>query len=291
MRLSCNGCRVLRKGCSDSCTLRPCLEWLKSAEAQANATVFLAKFYGRSGLMKLLNSGPNHLRSVVFRSLLYEACGRMVNPIHGSLGLQLSGNWHVCQAAVESVLEGQVLQMHEEPVDSINAPLISESTDIKPSISQLIDLTFTEKPLKPKNKGRFKRPVHRKSMSTHVTTDSQGCNLEWHASYLKEFESMFQIVQEEVEPPEIRGEEPVEEIFHKSISDMETTSDDSCKNSEEIDENSLQLELQLGSPVSHETVQQPHHFILCNSHWSTVTSCKDPSLNMASLNLVLSHPA
>ncbi|EMS48698.1 hypothetical protein TRIUR3_33679 [Triticum urartu] len=42
MRLSCNGCRVLRKGCSEDCSIRPCLQWIKSPEAQANATVFLA---------------------------------------------------------------------------------------------------------------------------------------------------------------------------------------------------------------------------------------------------------
>ncbi|KAL2945418.1 LOB domain-containing protein 42 [Bienertia sinuspersici] len=42
MRTSCNGCRVLRKGCSDECVIRPCLQWMKSADAQANATVFLA---------------------------------------------------------------------------------------------------------------------------------------------------------------------------------------------------------------------------------------------------------
>ncbi|KAL2945396.1 LOB domain-containing protein 41 [Bienertia sinuspersici] len=62
MRTSCNGCRVLRKGCSDDCVIRPCLQWMKSADAQANATVFLAKFYGRAGLLNLLNAGPNHLR-------------------------------------------------------------------------------------------------------------------------------------------------------------------------------------------------------------------------------------
>ncbi|GMQ10924.1 hypothetical protein CsSME_00053733 [Camellia sinensis var. sinensis] len=53
MRVSCNGCRVLRKGCSDNCTIRPCLQWIKTPESQANATVFLAKFYGRAGLQVL----------------------------------------------------------------------------------------------------------------------------------------------------------------------------------------------------------------------------------------------
>ncbi|KAF9684112.1 hypothetical protein SADUNF_Sadunf04G0084000 [Salix dunnii] len=106
MRMSCNGCRVLRKGCSENCSIRPCLQWIKSAESQANATVFLAKFYGRAGLMNLINAGPEHLRPAIFRSLLYEACGRIVNPIYGSVGLMWSGSWPLCQAAVEAVLKG-----------------------------------------------------------------------------------------------------------------------------------------------------------------------------------------
>uniref|UniRef100_A0A0A0LCG6 LOB domain-containing protein n=3 Tax=Magnoliopsida TaxID=3398 RepID=A0A0A0LCG6_CUCSA len=106
MRMSCNGCRVLRKGCSENCSIRPCLQWIKSPESQANATVFLAKFYGRAGLMNLINAGPDHLRPAIFRSLLYEACGRIVNPIYGSVGLLWSGSWQLCQAAVEAVLKG-----------------------------------------------------------------------------------------------------------------------------------------------------------------------------------------
>ncbi|XP_057739146.1 LOB domain-containing protein 40-like [Arachis stenosperma] len=116
MRMSCNGCRVLRKGCSEDCSIRPCLEWIKSAESQANATLFLAKFYGRAGLINLINAGPNHLRPAVFRSLLYEACGRIVNPIYGSVGLLWSGSWQLCQAAVEAVLKGM-------PITPINSEL------------------------------------------------------------------------------------------------------------------------------------------------------------------------
>ncbi|KAG8045131.1 hypothetical protein GUJ93_ZPchr0008g13069 [Zizania palustris] len=115
MRMSCNGCRVLRKGCGEGCTIRPCLQWIKTSEAQANATVFLAKFYGRAGLLNLLAAaGSDQLRSAVFRSLLYEACGRIVNPIYGSVGLLWSGQWQACQAAVEAVLKG-------EPVVPISA--------------------------------------------------------------------------------------------------------------------------------------------------------------------------
>ncbi|CAL4949659.1 unnamed protein product [Urochloa decumbens] len=100
MRMSCNGCRVLRKGYSDACTILPCLQWIKTPEAQANATVFLAKFYGRAGLLNLLAAAPaDHLRPAVFRSLLYEACGRIVNPVYGSVGLLWSGQWQVDAAS------------------------------------------------------------------------------------------------------------------------------------------------------------------------------------------------
>ncbi|KAI6691564.1 hypothetical protein NL676_028392 [Syzygium grande] len=106
MRMSCNGCRVLRKGCGDNCSIRPCLQWIKSPDSQAHATVFLAKFYGRAGLMNLINAGPEHLRPAIFRSLLYEACGRILNPIYGSVGLLWSGSWQLCHAATEAVLSG-----------------------------------------------------------------------------------------------------------------------------------------------------------------------------------------
>ncbi|OIW02352.1 hypothetical protein TanjilG_11248 [Lupinus angustifolius] len=106
MRLSCNGCRILRKGCSDDCTIRPCLEWINSPESQANATLFLAKFYGRAGLLNLINAAPLPLRPAVFKSLMYEACGRIVNPAFGSLGLFWTGEWAQCQAAVDAVLNG-----------------------------------------------------------------------------------------------------------------------------------------------------------------------------------------
>ena len=62
MRMSCNGCRVLRKGCSDTCAIRPCLQWIRSPDAQGNATVFLAKFYGRAGLINLITAGPENVR-------------------------------------------------------------------------------------------------------------------------------------------------------------------------------------------------------------------------------------
>lgn len=62
MRTSCNGCRVLRKACNETCAIRPCLHWIKNPESQARATLFLAKFYGRAGLLNLLAAAPENMR-------------------------------------------------------------------------------------------------------------------------------------------------------------------------------------------------------------------------------------
>lgn len=121
---------MLRKGCSEDCSIRPCLQWIKSPESQANATVFLAKFYGRAGLMNLINAGPDHLRPAIFRSLLYEACGRMVNPIYGSVGLLWSGQWQLCQNAIEAVLKGA--RITPIPTEAAaNPPPIQGAYDIR----------------------------------------------------------------------------------------------------------------------------------------------------------------
>ncbi|CAI0406324.1 unnamed protein product [Linum tenue] len=107
--MSCNGCRVLRKGCSETCILRPCLQWIESPESQGHATVFVAKFFGRAGLMSFISAVPHPQRPALFQSLLFEACGRTVNPVNGAVGLLWTGNWQVCQAAVETVLRGGTL--------------------------------------------------------------------------------------------------------------------------------------------------------------------------------------
>ncbi|KAG4910281.1 hypothetical protein JHK87_056397 [Glycine soja] len=104
--MSCNGCRVLRKGCSDDCMLRQILVWIENPQAQAHATLFVAKFFGRATLMSFLSSVPSNQRSALFQSLLYEAVGRTINPVNGAVGLLWTGNWHLCQMGVEKVLRG-----------------------------------------------------------------------------------------------------------------------------------------------------------------------------------------
>ncbi|MCD9643163.1 LOB domain-containing protein 41 [Datura stramonium] len=157
MRMSCNGCRVLRKGCSESCSIRPCLQWINNPESQANATVFLAKFYGRAGLLNLVNAGPHHLRPAIFRSLLYEACGRIVNPIYGSVGLLWSGNWQLCQNAVEAVLRGSPITpiTSEAAADNNGPPL--KAYDIRHVIKHDHTSTKSNDLHRVRTKCRFKK--------------------------------------------------------------------------------------------------------------------------------------
>ncbi|KAL9394211.1 hypothetical protein Peur_013496 [Populus x canadensis] len=127
--MSCNGCRVLRKGCSENCILRPCLQWIESPEAQGHATVFVAKFFGRAGLMSFISSVPEDQRPSLFQSLLFEACGRTVNPVNGAVGLLWTGNWHVCQAAVETVLRGGTLRPMPDLLTGGGSPSSSPPSD------------------------------------------------------------------------------------------------------------------------------------------------------------------
>ncbi|KAI4295755.1 hypothetical protein L6164_035766 [Bauhinia variegata] len=107
--MSCNGCRVLRKGCSDDCMLRHCLRGIDNPQAESHATLFVAKFFGRATLMSFVSAVPTTQRPALFRSLLYEAVGRTINPVNGAVGLLWTGNWHLCQVAVETVLRGGAL--------------------------------------------------------------------------------------------------------------------------------------------------------------------------------------
>ncbi|KAI3445898.1 hypothetical protein Pfo_002563 [Paulownia fortunei] len=127
--MSCNGCRILRKGCNENCILRQSLQEIESPQAQANATVFVAKFFGRAGLMSFLSSVPESQRPALFQSLLFEACGRTVNPVNGAVGLLSTGNWHVCQSAVETVLRGGVPRSLPEFSGFAQSPEFDEGSE------------------------------------------------------------------------------------------------------------------------------------------------------------------
>ena len=69
----------------------------------------------------------------IFQSLLYEACGRVVDPIYGSVGLLYSGQWHHCQLAVDAVLKGlPIIQL--SPSSHLTSP-INNNNNVAPPIT------------------------------------------------------------------------------------------------------------------------------------------------------------
>ncbi|KAF5176971.1 Lob domain-containing protein [Thalictrum thalictroides] len=147
--MSCNGCRVLRKRCSESCVLRHCLQWIESHESQAHATAFLAKYFGRSKLISLISTAHEIHRPALFQSLLYEACGRTLNPVDGVIGLIWTGNWHACHMAVETVLGGGIIQPMSIPAVNLEAKMNINlgSSSLSSEISVKEDTTKTPTPL------------------------------------------------------------------------------------------------------------------------------------------------
>jgi hypothetical protein len=109
----------------------------------------------------------------IYRSLLYETCGRIINPIFGSVGLLWSGRWHLCQAAVEAVLKGVPISQisSDNNTDSSASPPSKSPGDIRHvnkemdaklhKISKTNHSQFKRKGSKPKDKEHnlvFTRP-------------------------------------------------------------------------------------------------------------------------------------
>ncbi|ERN03963.1 LOB domain-containing protein 40 [Amborella trichopoda] len=270
MRMSCNGCRVLRKGCSENCSIRPCLQWIKNPESQANATVFLAKFYGRAGLMNLINAGPDHLRPAIFRSLLYEACGRIVNPIYGSVGLLWSGSWQLCQAAVEAVLKGApIVQISTEAAANQGpaiAPLSSKPYDIRHVSKE--ENTNTNSAAcadlhKVKSRSRFKRSASKPKPKLEAEpvpepTDNelaQVCNLRWRRCYPGGFNGVDSDSSSQSEPT-AEGDDSAfsAETVEVSLARRADSETDPDSRVEEIG-----LELTLGFEPAPRTRVERHH--------------------------------
>ncbi|CAH2050735.1 unnamed protein product, partial [Thlaspi arvense] len=92
----------------------PACSGSRAPRAQGNATLFVSQFFGLGGLMSFIAAVPENNRPALLQSLLFEACGRTVNPVNGAVGLLPTGNWHVCQAAVQTVL-AETLSGHSPP--------------------------------------------------------------------------------------------------------------------------------------------------------------------------------
>ncbi|KAG8390946.1 hypothetical protein BUALT_Bualt01G0136400 [Buddleja alternifolia] len=72
--------------------------------------------------MSFISAVPQTKRPALFQSLLFEACGRTVNPVNGAVGLLSTGNWHICQTAVDTVLAGGALRPMSTPLKTDDEP-------------------------------------------------------------------------------------------------------------------------------------------------------------------------
>ncbi|KAL3515359.1 hypothetical protein ACH5RR_022261 [Cinchona calisaya] len=176
--MSCNGCRILRKGCNENCILRQSLQGIESPQAQANATVFVAKFFGRAGLMSFLSSVLQPQRPALFQSLLYEACGRTVNPVSGVVGLLWTGNWQLCQSAVETVLRGGLLR----PITDLPTKPEAQDHDDASEASRLCVNLTTGLPARMAAGGTVKRRSATPEEEEYETTTTESC-YEYTANY------------------------------------------------------------------------------------------------------------
>lgn len=67
----------------------------------------MCKLYAYGAWLSELTCHAQWKNAALFRSLLYEACGRTINPVSGAIGLMWTGNWDLCQAAADAVLRGE----------------------------------------------------------------------------------------------------------------------------------------------------------------------------------------
>jgi hypothetical protein len=96
--------------------------------------------------------------TAIFRSLLYEACGRIVNPIYGSVGLLWSGSWQLCQSAVEAVLKGApITPITSEAAANDHGPPL-KAYDIR-HVSKDENSAASNEPHRIRTRCRFKRSV------------------------------------------------------------------------------------------------------------------------------------
>lgn len=97
--------------------------------------------------------------------MLYEACGRIVNPIYGSVGLMWSGSWQLCQDAVEAVLKGApITQIAADAAEAKDVPPL-KAFDIRHVTKEGDDLSGSADLHRVRTRCRFKRAASKAKRS------------------------------------------------------------------------------------------------------------------------------
>lgn len=189
--------------------------------------------------------------AAIFRSLLYEACGRIVNPIYGSVGLLWSGSWQVCQAAVEAVLRGApVVPVPTETAASAPAPLL-KAYDIRHVFKDPAGNSLRK--VNALGRARFKRHVGQRAPAPQQQHQPPS-----QLRRARSHESASSCRAAEPEPPtneSMSSAETAEAASHVSQGEQERSSSSSSSTSEALLELTLGFNLSLDIPQP--TTSQP----------------------------------
>ena len=64
-----------------------------------------------------------------------------MNPVNGAVGLLWTGNWHVCQASVETILRGGTLRPNPDLIDGFpTMPKLGDSCEIDATFPDVLKL-------------------------------------------------------------------------------------------------------------------------------------------------------
>jgi len=84
---------------------------------------------------------------------MYEACGRIMNPTYGSVGLFWSGEWAQCQAAVDAVLAGSQINAMATSHSQVT---VAHGTE---QASKVLDIRHVSKEANlDRVRGKYKKP-------------------------------------------------------------------------------------------------------------------------------------
>lgn len=192
--------------------------------------------------------------AAIFRSLLYEACGRIVNPIYGSAGLLWSGSWNLCQSAVEAVLSGSpISQISAESAACTTSPPL-KACDIRHVSKDENSAASAGKDLhKVKTQGKFKRTAKNPKVRAESPDVDDAARVMWSWSHKDELvgsPSRDSGLSQHIEPPSRGGE-----CGDADSGSVETVEASLAKTDDErvTDRSDVELELTLGlEPVARE---------------------------------------
>lgn len=192
--------------------------------------------------------------AAIFRSLLYEACGRIVNPIYGSAGLLWSGSWNLCQSAVEAVLSGSpISQISAESAACTTSPPL-KACDIRHVSKDENSAASAGKDLhKVKTRGKFKRTAKNPKVRAESPDVDDAARVMWSWSHKDELvgsPSRDSGLSQHIEPPSRGGE-----CGDADSGSVETVEASLAKTDDErvTDRSDVELELTLGlEPVARE---------------------------------------